>query len=109
MKYVDVEGVVTNNRFIAEEIKSDKVENVVMEWIKSWNFFGKIERQQNLKSVVMDGPKVGEFGKVGVGTEQKLKSIVMDRVRSGKENEVKNVVIGWSQNWKSWEIGEVQN
>ena len=33
LKYVDVEGmrVVTNNRFIAEQIKSDKVENVVMD------------------------------------------------------------------------------
>ena len=44
LKYVDVEGmrVITNNRCIAEQIKSDKVENVVM-----------------------DGSKVGKFGKVG--------------------------------------------
>ena len=50
LKHLDVEGmrVVTNNRFTAERIKSDKVENVVM-----------------------DEAKVGEFGKVG--GEQKLK------------------------------------
>ena len=56
LKYVDIEGmrVVTNSRFIAEQIKSDKVENVVM-----------------------DGPKVGEFGRVG--REHKLKSIVSQR------------------------------
>ena len=43
LKYVDVGGmrVVTNSRFTAEQIKSDKVENVVM-----------------------DGSKVGEFGKI---------------------------------------------
>ena len=44
--------------------------------------FGKLVRQPNWKSVVMDGPKVGEFGKVG--KEQKFKSIVMDGVKIGK-------------------------
>ena len=39
----------------------------------------------------MDGPKVGEFGRVG--TEQKLKSIVMDGVKSGEEDKVKSVVM----------------
>ena len=44
LKYVDVEemGVITNNRCIAEQIKNDKAENVVM-----------------------DGSKVGKYGKVG--------------------------------------------
>ena len=43
LKHVDVEGmrVITNNRNVAEQIKSDKVENVVM-----------------------DGSKVGDFGKL---------------------------------------------
>ena len=48
----------------AGQINSDKVENVVMDGSKVGKF-GKIERQQNLKSVVMDGSTVGEFGKVG--------------------------------------------
>ena len=44
LKYVDVDEmrVITNNRCIAEQVKSDEAENVVM-----------------------DGSKVGEFGKVG--------------------------------------------
>ena len=43
LKHVDVEEmkVITNNRCIAEQIKHDKAENVVM-----------------------DGPKVGKFGKM---------------------------------------------
>ena len=48
----------------------------------------------------MDGPRVGEFGKVG--REQKLKSIVMDGVESGKEDKVKNVVVGGVKTGKSW-------
>ena len=70
LKYLDVEGmrVVTNNRFFAEQIKSDKVENVVMNGSKVGQL-RKIERQQNSKSIVMD-EKIGEFGKVG--REQKI-------------------------------------
>ena len=30
LMFIDVKGVVTNNRCVAEHIKSDKVENVVM-------------------------------------------------------------------------------
>ena len=41
-------------------------------------------------NVVIDGSKVGEFGKVG--REQKSKSIVMDGVKGGKEDKVTNVV-----------------
>ena len=70
LKYVDAEEmrVITNNRCIAEQIKHDKAENVVM-----------------------DGSKVGKFGKVG--EEQKLKSTVMNGVDNGKEDKVKNVVM----------------
>ena len=62
LKYIDVDGmrVVTINRSLAEQIKIDKVENVVMDGSKDGEF-GRIEGQQNLKSVVMDGPKVGGF------------------------------------------------
>ena len=68
--YTDAEAmrVVTNDRFIAEQIKSDKVENVMVDGSKVGQL-RKIERQQNSKSVVMD-QKVGEFGKVG--REQKI-------------------------------------
>ena len=54
--------MVTNSRFIAEQIKSDKVENVVTDG-SIVGKCGNIERQQNLKSVVMDGPKVGKIWK----------------------------------------------
>ena len=39
LEYVDVEetGVITNNRCVAEQIKHDKVENVVMD--QSWNIW----------------------------------------------------------------------
>ena len=47
-----------------EQIELGKAENVEMGGSKVGKF-GKIERQQNLKSVGMDGPKVGRFGKVG--------------------------------------------
>ena len=57
LKYVDVEEtrVITNNRCVAEQVQHDKVENVLM-----------------------DGPKVGEFGKL---EKKKLNSIVMDGVK----------------------------
>ena len=50
---VDVEGrtVATNSRFTAEQIKSDKVENVVKDGSKVGKF-GNNERQQNLTSVL---------------------------------------------------------
>ena len=68
LKYVDVEGmrVVTNNRCIAEQIKNDEVENVVM-----------------------DGSQIGEFGKIG-------RELFEHRDH-------------WSQNWKSWKVGKLQN
>ena len=51
----DVEGmrVVTNNRCVAEQIKNDKAENVVMDGSQVGEF-GKGGREQNLKGVVMD-------------------------------------------------------
>ena len=86
LKYVDVKGmrVVTNSRFIAEQSKSDKVENIVM-----------------------DGLKFGESGKVG--REQKLKSIVMNGVKSGKEDEVKNVVMNEVKTGKVGKLENLQN
>ena len=51
LKYVDVEEtrVITNNRCKAEQIKNDKAENVVMDGSKVGEF-GKVGREQNLKS-----------------------------------------------------------
>ena len=82
LKYVDVEGMraVTDNRCIAEQIKNDKAENVVMDGSEVGEI-GKVGREQNLKSVVMNGSKVGEFGKVR--KEHKLRSLVMVGVNSG--------------------------
>ena len=82
LKYVDVEEtrVITNNRCIAEQIKHDKAENVLM-----------------------DGSKVGGFGKVD--REQKLKSIVMDS-QKWQRGQGEGCRDGWSQNWKSWKIDE---
>ena len=71
MKYIDVEEtrVVTNNKHIAEQIKSEstlparecllnrQVESTVMDGVKS-------ERRDLVKNIVMDGPKVGNFGSV---------------------------------------------
>ena len=70
MKYIDVEEmrVVTNDKHIAEHIKSDstlparvcllnrKVESTVMDGVKS-------RKRDLVKNIVMDGPKVGKFGK----------------------------------------------
>ena len=86
LKYVDVEGNESDhkNRCIAVQTMSDKVENVVM-----------------------DGSKVGEFGKFG--REQNLKRIVMNGVKSGKADKVKNVVMNGVRTEKSWKIGRLQN
>ena len=74
MKYIDVEEmrVVTNDKHIAEQIKSDstlsardcllirKVKNVVMNGPE----VGKLGKEQNLKSIVMNGVNSGKFGKL---------------------------------------------
>ena len=89
MKYIDVEGmrVVTNDKHIAEQIKSDstlparecllnrKVKSTVMDGVKS--------KRRVVKNIVVDGPKVGKFGKVRKG--QNLKSVVTGGVKSGKK------------------------
>ena len=82
LRYIDVEEmrVVTNDKHIAEQIKTDKME-----------------------SVVMNGSKVGKFGKID--GKQNLKSIVMKGVRSEKENMVKNVVMNGV---KSGKVGKVE-
>ena len=52
----------------------------------------------------MNGPDVGEFG--NVDKEQKLKSIVMDGVKSGKRDKVKNVVM---DGVKTGKVGKLEN
>ena len=65
LKYIDAEGmrVITNSKYVAEQVKIDKGENVVMDEPKIGEF-GRIERQQNLKSIAMDGVKFGKVGKL---------------------------------------------
>ena len=86
--------VVTNDKHIAEQIKSDstftarecplnnrKVKSTVMDGVKS-------KRRGLVKNIVMDGPKVGNFGKVV--KEQHLKSVVTGGVISGKFEKMEN-------------------
>ena len=85
LRYIDVEEmrVVTNDKHIAEQIKTDKME-----------------------SVVMNGSKVGRFGKID--GKQNLKSIVMNGVRSEKENMVKNVVVNGVKSGKVGKLEKLQ-
>ena len=53
--------VVTNNRCVEEQIKSDKVENAVMGGIKIGEV-GQVGKRQHVKSIVMDGIKIGKVG-----------------------------------------------
>ena len=64
-KYIDAEGmrVITNSKYVAEQVKIDKGESVVMDEPKIGEF-GRIERQHNLKSIAMDGVKLGKVGKL---------------------------------------------
>ena len=48
----------------------------------------KSKRGNLVKSIVMNGPKVGKFGKVV--KEQNLKSVVLDGVKSGKFGKLEN-------------------
>ena len=98
LKYVDVEETrVITNRCVAEQIKRDKVDNVVDGWIKNWKFW-KNEGQQNLKSIVVDvmgGVRTGKVGKLGnckideemwcQSEEQLCKSIVKGLARRNRE------------------------
>ena len=72
LRYIDVEEmrVVTNDKHIAEQIKTDKMESVVMNGSKVGKF-GKIDGKQNLKNVVMNGVKSGKVGKLENCAESK--------------------------------------
>ena len=86
--------MVTNNRCIAQQIKNDKAENVVMDGSEVGKF-GKVGREQNLKSVVMDGVKSGKVGKSenckideemwSQGVERLCKSIMKGLARRNRE------------------------
>ena len=83
LRYIDVEeneSCHERDKHIAEQIKTDKME-----------------------SVVMNESKVGKFGKID--GKQNLKSIVMNGVRSEERKHRDE----WSQKWKSWKIGKLQN
>ena len=66
LKYTDVErmSVVTSNRCVTEQIKSDKVENVAKGGVKIANW-GKSGNNESSKNAVMDGVQIEEFGQVG--------------------------------------------
>ena len=65
LKYVDAERmrVITNSQHVAEQIKIDNSESIVMDELKIKEA-GRIEKQQNLKGIVMDGVKLGKVGKL---------------------------------------------
>ena len=67
LKYTDVEtmSVVTSNRWVAEQIKSDKVENDTTGGIKIENF-GKSGNNESSKNAVMDGVQIEEFGRTNL-------------------------------------------
>ena len=52
-----------HEQHVAEQVKIDKGENVVMDEPKIGEF-GRIERQQNLMSIARDGVKFGKVGKL---------------------------------------------
>ena len=58
LRYIDVEEmrVVTNDKHIAEQIKTDKMESVVMNGVRS-------EKENMVKNVVMNGVNSGKVGK----------------------------------------------
>ena len=65
LNYIDVEGmrVITNNRSVAEEIKSDKVENVAASGVEIEEF-GKVGNSQSSKRMVVDGIEIGKLEKL---------------------------------------------
>ena len=97
LKYVDVEGmrVITNSQHVAEQTKTDKSENIVMDESKIEKF-GRIERQQILRSIAMDKAKFGKVGKsensksdekmLNQGEERMCKSIIKGLARRNHEN-----------------------
>ena len=54
--------MVTNNRCVAEQIKSDTVENVATGGVKIEQF-GNGGKCENSNNIVMDGIQFGIFGK----------------------------------------------
>ena len=54
--------VVTDNRYAAEQIKNDNVENVATGGVENGEF-GKVGKSQNLKSIVMDAVNIRKVGK----------------------------------------------
>ena len=65
LKYVDAERmrVIANSQHVAEQIKIDNSESIVMDDPKIGEA-GRIERQRNLKNIAMDGVKFGKVGKL---------------------------------------------
>ena len=56
--------MVSDNRCVEEQIKSDEVENVATGEVKIGEF-GRVGKEHHLKSIVMNGVKIGTVGKVG--------------------------------------------
>ena len=74
LKYVDVDGMrVVTNRCVAEQIKNDKAKNVVMDGSEVGEF-GKVGREQILKSIVMNGVKVGKLENQRIDEEMRSQS-----------------------------------
>ena len=84
LKYIEGMRVVINNRCIAEQIKSDKVESVVMGGSKIGESVEKLAKYKNLKC--MNVAQIGEFGKVG-----KLESSKTDEERKD-QNDCKLII-----------------
>ena len=82
LKYTDVEEVrvLTNDRHMAEQIKSDSTLSVQGNMLRS-----KVE------SVEMNGPIVGEFGKIE--RQHNFESVVMNGVKTGKVGKLENCKI----------------
>ena len=59
LRYIDVGEmrVVTNDKHIAEQIKTDKMKSIVMNGVRS-------EKENMVKNVVMNGVKRGKVGKL---------------------------------------------
>ena len=96
LKYTDVEEmrVITNDRRTAEQITSDLTSSVQGNLVRS-----------SVENVTMNGSKVGNFG--NFERQQNLKSVVMDGVKGGKGDKVKNVVMNGVKKMEKLENCEV--
>ena len=92
LKYVDVEEmrVVTNDRHIGEQIKSDSTLCAQGNPLH--------DKDEN---IVINESKVGEFGKVK--KEQHLKNTVTNGVESERGELVKSVAMNGVKKWKNFE------